>query len=67
MTEDGNFVRFMSAGVTPFAGDHPKDHDGGWKLRAFHDGDLLDVLADPPVVLPVALLILVDFFHQRRI
>ena len=31
-----------------------------------HDGELLDVFADPPVVLPVTLLVLIEIIFIRK-
>lgn len=47
--------------------DDLNDHDRGGALGVLYDGDLLDILADPPYVLLLALLVLVEFFHHREI
>ncbi|CAE1275739.1 unnamed protein product [Acanthosepion pharaonis] len=50
----------------PLAGDDAKDHDGGGKLCMLHDGNLLDVFADAPVVRPVTRLVLDEILFIRE-
>lgn len=47
-------------------GDDAKDHDGGGKLCMLHDRNLLDVFADPIVILPVARLVLDEILFIRE-
>lgn len=42
----------------PLTADHPQDHHGGGELRVLDDRHLVDILADPPIILPIALLVL---------
>ena len=48
------------------AADYAKDHDNGGKLYMHHDGNIFNVFADPPVILPVGHLILVNIFFIRE-
>lgn len=50
----------------PFVGDDPMDLDRERKLSLLYDGDLLDVLADTPVVPLNALLVLVEVHFIRE-
>ncbi|CAE1173298.1 unnamed protein product [Acanthosepion pharaonis] len=50
----------------PLAGDDVEDHDGGGKLRMLHERILLDVFLDPPVVPPVARLVLDEILFIRE-
>ena len=47
-------------------GDDPQDHDRCGELRRHHDGDLLMILTQPSVVLPIHLLILCEILFIRK-
>ena len=49
----------------PLPEDDAKDHDSGKKLYIHHDGNIFDVFADSPVVLPVGHLVLVEILFIR--